>query len=435
MLVVDYPEESLTAVTELLQDLCRIPQGLKVRVLFLSRQGLEQWRNVIAEAKALTLLDTTPITVGPLDGEAAYSLFCSAQESAAEITKTTPFPVAKGDFLNWLLDAPENHRALFIVAAAVQSALHTEESVFGYKGRDVVNALVEREVAHLRVMATNLGMADKDVFARLLAMAAIARALPLSYLEELVASGIGIGLNGVGSIRETLKDVGLLWEHAIHAPTPDILAANLAVMVLAAEPKAAPEVLWAAMIPDVSGGFERIGRLSYDAEVILGIHKYRLSRWCGEAVEGNATRCALLQPFVHADVPLGCRDGAIGVCRTLATLGESREDVAALLNDLSNHLAAVGDAGGALEAIREAVEIRRRLSRANPARFEPDLARSLGTLGRVLGKCEQYSEATAAFKEGVDIIRPFAEQSPHGPAARLLKALENDLCLMRDMET
>ena len=38
------------------------------------------------------------------------------------------------------------------------------------------------------------------------------------------------------------------------------------------------------------------------------------------------------------------------------------------------------DGAGALVAIREAVEIRRRLAQDNPAPFAPDLARSLKTL-------------------------------------------------------
>ena len=47
------------------------------------------------------------------------------------------------------------------------------------------------------------------------------------------------------------------------------------------------------------------------------------------------------------------------------------------LNNLSGCLSASGDPQGALDAIREAVEISRRLAAASPVRYEPDLARSV----------------------------------------------------------
>ena len=89
------------------------------------------------------------------------------------------------------------------------------------------------------------------------------------------------------------------------------------------------------------------------------------------------------------------------------------------------------DGAGALEAIRKAVEIRRRLTAASPARYAPDLARSLGALGRHLREAREIREAKDAFREGADLVRPHAEEFPEGPAARLLANLENSL---RDLD-
>ena len=49
-------------------------------------------------------------------------------------------------------------------------------------------------------------------------------------------------------------------------------------------------------------------------------------------------------------------------------------------NNLSNCLSVLGDRPSTLKVIEEAVEIRRRLAKANPARYEPDLAMSLNNL-------------------------------------------------------
>ena len=68
-----------------------------------------------------------------------------------------------------------------------------------------------------------------------------------------------------------------------------------------------------------------------------------------------------------------------------------------------------------------------RLAAASPARFEPDLARSLGALGTHLGTNGKITEAAEAFREGIEIVKPHAERFPNGRSAQLLSNLENGL--------
>ena len=91
-----------------------------------------------------------------------------------------------------------------------------------------------------------------------------------------------------------------------------------------------------------------------------------------------------------------------------------------------------GQAPAALESIREAVAIRRHLAQRLPDRFLSDLAQSLGTLGTVLRALNRLPDAQAAFREGIDLIEPFARQFREGPAARLLTALEQSLRTTQD---
>ena len=91
----------------------------------------------------------------------------------------------------------------------------------------------------------------------------------------------------------------------------------------------------------------------------------------------------------------------------------------------------MGNTAGALDAIKEAVDIRRKLSEASPQRYLPDLARSLGNHGFILMKIKDYHKAEEVFSEGVVLIRPFAEKFPKSPFEKLLESLESDLELSR----
>ena len=98
---------------------------------------------------------------------------------------------------------------------------------------------------------------------------------------------------------------------------------------------------------------------------------------------------------------------------------------ARLLNNLSANLSATGDRARALAAIREASDIYRRLAKANPAAFEPDLARSLYVLGTVLRAMGKEADAADAFREGIRLITLYAEQLPQSPFADLRDALQD----------
>ena len=87
-------------------------------------------------------------------------------------------------------------------------------------------------------------------------------------------------------------------------------------------------------------------------------------------------------------------------------------DLAASLNNLSVRLAGAGQREEGLAAIEEAVEIYRRLARANPAAYEPDLAASLNNLSNRLAEAGQREEGLAAIEEAVEIYRRLARANP-----------------------
>ena len=101
-------------------------------------------------------------------------------------------------------------------------------------------------------------------------------------------------------------------------------------------------------------------------------------------------------------------------------------DLKILLNNLSSGFSGVGDREGALKAIREAVEIYRGLAEKNPAAFNPELAKSLNNLSIGLANVGYRAGALKAVWEAVEIYRGLAEKNPaafNPGLARLLNTL------------
>ncbi len=108
-------------------------------------------------------------------------------------------------------------------------------------------------------------------------------------------------------------------------------------------------------------------------------------------------------------------------------------DLATSLNNLGSDLSDVGRIEEALEATKEAAEIYRRLAEKNPDAFLPDLARSLGVLGWIFSAMERPEEAVRAFEEGLRILLPFYRRLP-GAFGNLTESLhEGYLEACRDL--
>ena len=93
------------------------------------------------------------------------------------------------------------------------------------------------------------------------------------------------------------------------------------------------------------------------------------------------------------------------------------------LNNLSNRLSEVGDRESALEAVREAVKIRRGLAEKNPGAFNPVLAGSLNNLSGCLSEVGDRGGALEAIREAVEIYRGLAAGNPGAFEADLVRAL------------
>jgi tetratricopeptide (TPR) repeat protein len=426
LLIVDYPEEYRPAVKELFQDLARLHSVERLRVLFLTRQQIGNWEDVIQGTRVESLTDMKPVRLAGLDDVHAHEVYLSASDKIGETFDTDWKPVNQEAIADWLDEVPENDLALFIMAAAVHNILRPEDVAVKYKGPEILTSLVKRELTLFRNLASSCNIPDRYLFARLLAIATIADGISSDRLDAVLAQmDLFQKLPEHFDLACALQNVGFMVNRGIPALKPDIVAAAFVVDVLSRMPEIATELIWLALKEDINGGMQRLSRLSYDAEVVLGLHQYRLSLWLAEAVKDNVERARMLEPFVSTALPIGLLDIAIATWQALLPVTEKQSEKARILNNLSVHLSGVGDKNGAIAANLKAVEIYECLAATNPDAFEPDMAMSLNGLGDRYSELGKRKEALNACLRSVEIYERLAATNPDAFELHLASSLNS----------
>ena len=100
------------------------------------------------------------------------------------------------------------------------------------------------------------------------------------------------------------------------------------------------------------------------------------------------------------------------------------------MTHLSSRLAGVGRQEEALEAIDEAVRIRRRLVLARPDAFEPELAGTLNHLAVLLARSGRWEEALAGIGESVGVYRRLVLARPDAFEPELVGTLNHRAILL-----
>ncbi|MBY0275544.1 tetratricopeptide repeat protein, partial [Candidatus Binatia bacterium] len=108
-------------------------------------------------------------------------------------------------------------------------------------------------------------------------------------------------------------------------------------------------------------------------------------------------------------------------------------DLATSLNNLGAMLSDLGRREDALAAAQEALTIRRRLANARPDAFEPELAASLNNLGNMLSDLGGYEDALAAAQEALDVYRRLAKARPDAFEPYVATSLNNLGAMLRDL--
>ena len=76
-------------------------------------------------------------------------------------------------------------------------------------------------------------------------------------------------------------------------------------------------------------------------------------------------------------------------------------------------------------AFQEALDICRQLAKANPAAYQPDVARTLNNLATLYSTTQRMKEAEAAYQEALDIYRQLAKANPAAYQPNVAETLNN----------
>ncbi|MDA0366803.1 MAG: tetratricopeptide repeat protein [Proteobacteria bacterium] len=456
LLILDYPEQNIPLVTSFLQVLVeeRGKQTFKklrrFRVLLLSRDPLEAWLDRTGLEKT-GLFDPTPLPWdnGPAD---AYDMFDALLAEANRVIGVSAPQVDQKIFRAWLdSGAAENRRPLYIAAAAVHHADHWKRTAgqsptFGFRGREIMIALADREVQKLRDISESATVGlDPWALPLLSAYAAMSGGLVFEQLQAIHESDEPPAVLSAAELAPKLDNAGL-WTrhkekpgepHRVPPPEPDVLAAALVVHVLRQYEKFSPpaEIMWQAInLATEEFPLANLERLMHDAETDLamgeeggGVPSVWLEGFVDRAIAAATPRAReLLERLDTLSQRLPTRGfmrALIAARRFLADTEGDPAKKASFLNNLSNDLSAAGRNPEALAAVEEAVKIRRDLAAANPARYAPDLASSLNNLSNRLSAAGGNPEALAAVEEAVKVYRDLAAANPARYAPDLASSL------------
>lgn len=426
-LIIDYPEEKTSVVSGILK---AASQTLKngesydrpVRIILVSRETRESWQKVINEQASFIneiRLDARPY----LDIRDAIGV-------AGDIALEYPDRIDRAAFEfvgveAWLERSVTHRLPLNIVAASVHAVLDPNHA-FKLDGTEILAALAEWEMRRVRYYSER-DLGDRNALEKLLALSLFTQfGLTKETIFELGEQGLCMGKSGDGlleAIRRTPfwhpkagQDLSRLLKLE-----PDRPAAAFCLKALSLEDPSPALSRWLVVVAgqDVAGFGERLSRLLFDVGYIRPEASQALESECETML---SLLPALTDRFQNAGYQWShslafSAKFYVTLYKRLLTISTTKETYAALLNNLTTALSGLGSNGAALQAIIEAVSIRRQLAQTHPETFLPDLAASLNNQSIVLSKLGQRGAALAASEESVAIWCKLARvwPDPHLP--------------------
>ncbi len=412
LLIVDYPEEQRAMLHALLRDLSTLESTpAPIRLMLLSRQPFEWWRDVIDAAGASQIVDHQNIALESLTEDAAAELFKAASDRLSEHYGRTVEPRSESEIRRWIAQDGSTHTLpLFVSAAAIHSVL-VGSNTLTFHGSKIVSELVRHERRRLNGAGRSAGLGT-DGLARLTGLAAASGELDATALQRLAEPRLQLGVPPPVDVVDAVRQAPG-WNGALlPAPTPDVLAAELLAQVLEQRHDVAHEWMWAAIETNGPELTDRLGRVLYDLGIVSVPHQRLLQSTLIKMVRAEPNRAARLDFVVTGQLPVGLEQLGIEICQILLTRSDGGLVRATLLTNFSNCLNQAGEYGRALTAARNAVEIWRRLAAEDPAHFEEKLAIGLFGLSHRLIETGSARDALDAINEAIGIWTRLAVQNP-----------------------
>ena len=122
-------------------------------------------------------------------------------------------------------------------------------------------------------------------------------------------------------------------------------------------------------------------------------------------------------------------EAAVNTLRT----SDQEEELAPCLGTLGTVQSDLGEREAARESYNEALEIRRRLAKENPAAYDADVAMTLNNLGTVQSDLGEREAARESFNDALEIYRRLAKENPAAYDQYVAATLNNLGTVQRDL--
>jgi tetratricopeptide (TPR) repeat protein len=401
LLIVDYPEERLAYALSLLKEIAASNDRARhVRILLLSRKPLADWNAAFDRTGVETHVHVIEMPAAALGDEQASALFNSALDRLCEHFRKQRVRAAADEFATWLAWDPALHRRpLFIIAAAIQSAIDEKLSL-ALHGGEIIKGLVRREMKRLRkASSTELGFWDAEAGARLAALAVVRGELQEADLRRFADPKLEIGLPPKERVVAAVEK--LPWWKAGHWQTdgPDIVGAALVFEVLSGRPDMASEWLWSAVAGTTPKIADRLARLIHDVRTVYEDGGAFVD-WI-TAVAEHPERALAIEPLMsESHLPVTLWPLAVKTYETLSRHIDAPEHLAYVLQCLARYRSMCGAVDEALDAYRRAVDLYGSLD-ANDVVTQAETAQTLSSYSKALADSGQLVAALAVNESAV----------------------------------
>jgi len=466
-IVVDYAETRTDSVARLIRVAREKQRDRKVRIILLARKQGDWWSKLSEddEATADFLARTGEgFALPPLASSAAEAeekpaqIFADAVAAYGTVLKRDVPAVTPPDFSH-----PDFETMLIIQLAALSAILGDKdlatadassllERVIDHERRYWRDHMPARDLAptlldgihQAAALATLAGISETTEDASALVLRAPLLSDQPAHVTNAVAGFLGDLYAGDSVLNGVQPDI--LGEHLValaadadgslvdaffggEALGDGQLEHGLVVLTRLTQRDSAHDALLARAF-EGDDRLHRLGRPGISAAVATGDPLGQLMAERLESAPDPGLALELVNDVPQDTVAL-LELGWVTTEQALQSIPDDSEDIdnrarrAGILNDVAIRRRAVGQHETALDAILEAVQIRRELAHDRPGVIRPELARSLNNLSTMLIDLGQHESALDAIQEAINIYHDLARDHPVAFRPNLATALNN----------
>ena len=448
LVVVDYAASLVEPLRAWLSELAQHPGHLDrpLRLLLLEREAAANngWlqsltRGGHSDARLPELFDPLePKRLDPLETpehrrKVLAEILVAAGKLAGRKPSALPAPGANPRFDRQLAQ-PAWEDPLYLMMAALLSLESDLVEVLDLPRAELAMQLVDHEVK--RFTEGVASPSARRLMEHTSAFASLGAGLTHAQALEVVAKAAALlGLScpdGPGALVGHLHNLLPGTDHGIAPIVPDILAEAFLLTALGQCPNTTHEALLLHAVKLL--GPRVVPFLIRTAQDFASDHQPLPLDWLQILIRAGQADDSALLAQIESAMPhqtLVLREKALEVNQLLlerlkrlpANSEQTRSELAALLNNLSLRLSALGRREDALAQAQEALRLHRQLAHARPDAFLPGLAMSLNTQANMLSHLGRREEALAQALEAVRLNRHLAQARPNAFLLNLVTSL------------